>query len=462
MMKKSLFKAVAMVLVLLLVAIPLSVSAAKKVDAYTIYKATPVVDGKIDDLYRYVGETKITLSLLGDETTNAFGYAKVVWDETFLYAIVDVNDSTVGGGWVWGTSYWDYDSAEVFLDEENNSEGDVPISQFRVATDGLISGMLQHVSCDEAGLRNEYTDFIGKREKNAKGYVVEMAIPWSRIEPKAGTVIGLAFQINDDKAKAGEELGQITSATTAMWDCSTYRDYTLSDETVESLKKSDQASGNTQGGTTGGSGSNQGGSGVTQTIINSNLEFDVIAESETLTLEAVNGTIPDDAMLTVEKVTDIDTLIELKSALAKDAEKITAYSISARGMEPDGLKGKIKGIFTLPDNYDKEKTAILFILPDGKYEIVPMEMQDDGTIIASISKIGTLVVAEKISAVAEEKSDDEKKTEVKTEKAIDYNQIFIMILIVVLALCLIAIVCMYIFVFRAVPAKNKKNSKEEK
>ena len=87
MMKKSLFKAVAMVLVLLLVAIPLSVSAAKKVDAYTIYKATPVVDGKIDDLYRYVGETKITLSLLGDETTNAFGYAKVVWDETFLYAI---------------------------------------------------------------------------------------------------------------------------------------------------------------------------------------------------------------------------------------------------------------------------------------------------------------------------------------------------------------------------------------
>ena len=71
-------------------------------------------------------------------------------------------------------------------------------------------------------------------------------------------------------------------------------------------------------------------------------------------------------------------------------------------------------------------------------------------------------VVKKVSAVAEEKSDDEKKTEVKTEKAIDYNQIFIMILIVVLALCLIAIVCMYIFVFRAVPAKNKKNSKEEK
>ena len=254
-MKRKMAKAVALFVALILLAASFTVSAAKP-KKLSIYRATPMVDGTIDAVYGGVEELRINLHRSGDEAKNANGWAKVVWDDEYLYAVFNVTDKTIGGNWSENKSYWATDSVELFLDEENNSAGDVPISQFRLDRAGKITGMLQHVTCDEAALRAEYGGFIGVVKSNPDGYVVEMAIPWTRIKPKADTTkIGLAFQINDVWSTDSIEAdAQITNATPSMWACETYYDYTLISDKAESLiesekdtssKNNDKTTGNT-------------------------------------------------------------------------------------------------------------------------------------------------------------------------------------------------------------------------
>ena len=240
-MKRKAVRAIALFVALILLVASFTVSAAKP-KKLSIYRGTPMVDGTIDTLYGGVEEIKINLHRSGEDAKNASGWAKVVWDDEFLYAVFNVTDKTIGSAWSQNKSYWATDSAELFLDEENNSAGDVPISQFRVDKEGKITGMLQHAKCDEANLRAEYGGFIGVVKAVTDGYVVEMAVPWTRITPKADTTkIGLAFQINDvwslDSIEAD---AQITNATPSMWACETYYDYTLISDKAESLLESEK------------------------------------------------------------------------------------------------------------------------------------------------------------------------------------------------------------------------------
>ena len=445
-MKRKMAKVIALFVALILLVSSFTVSAAKP-KKLSIYRATPMVDGTIDAVYGGVEELRINLHRSGDEAKNASGWAKVVWDDEYLYAVFNVTDKTIGGSWSENKSYWHTDSVELFLDEENNSAGDVPISQFRIDKQGKITGMLQHATCDEAGLRSEYGGFVGAVKANNDGYVVEMAVPWTRIKPVANTTkIGLAFQINDVwSADSTEADAQITNATPSMWACETYYDYTLISDKAESLLEGEKDTSSKDNNKTNNTSSTN---SELQQIMNA-ADLKTYAEAEGVKLEGAKDAFASEPKITVEKVADTAAI---QTTLGTTAAKFTALEIKS-DVAPTG---KIKATFNTPDGYDTSKIAVLLIA-DGKASVVPFAAAKDGkTIVASLTKFGTYAVVEKsASAIAEEEKEQNSDDDTSADgEAIDMNKILVIILIGVIVVCLLAIICMYIFVFKAKPKKK--------
>ena len=445
-MKRKMAKIIALCVALILLVASVTVSAAKP-KKLSIYRATPMVDGTIDAVYGGVEELRINLHRSGDEAKNASGWAKLVWDDEYLYAVFNVTDKTIGGSWSENKSYWHTDSVELFLDEENNSAGDVPIAQFRIDKQGKITGMLQHVTCDEAGLRAEYGGFVGVVKTNNDGYVAEMAIPWTRIKPVANTTkIGLAFQINDVWSTDSTEAdAQITNATPSMWACETYYDYTLISDKAESLIESGKDTSSKDNNKTNNTSSTN---SELQQIMNA-ADLKTYAEAEGVKLEGAKDAFASEPKITVEKVADTAAI---QTTLGTTAAKFTALEIKS-DVAPTG---KIKATFNTPEGYDASKIAVLLIA-DGKATVVPFAAAKDGkTVVASLTKFGTYAVVEKsASAIAEEEKQNDDNNDTAVDGAsIDMNKILVIVLISVIVVCLLAIICMYIFVFKAKPKKK--------
>ena len=243
-MRRFLLKLTVAAMLLTLIFSMVTVSAASA----NIPKGTPTLDGVEEEMWKNASaKIPMNFSLAGLEDTNATGYARVMWDDKFLYCIGVIKDSTPTTGLKDPENPWFTDSFEVFLDEENKGTGDIPIAQFRVDTQGKFSGMLQHVTKDEAGMRSEYKDTKYAVKTNETGYVVEIAIPWTRIKPTADkTEIGLEFQINDEKDNSGYQDGKISSSVPNIWKCETYRNLVLSSKVVKNPEASkDNSTGTT-------------------------------------------------------------------------------------------------------------------------------------------------------------------------------------------------------------------------
>ncbi len=240
---KTIFKRAAVLLaVAVLVVSSFSVSAAKPKN--TILKGTVTVDGEIDAVWENAKAIQLTLHKEGDESKNASGYAKVLWDKDFLYCIGVVTDATPTKAYRNDDSYWNHDSFEFFVDEANARVDKNSIAQFRVDIFGKFTGMLNDTVLDEAGMRAKYPKFKGASKKTDSGYVVEMAMPWTLVSPKGDTSkLGIAFQINDDQDNSGENEGQINSPVPNMWNPMLYPTFTLSNDKAEA-PKSDTSSRN--------------------------------------------------------------------------------------------------------------------------------------------------------------------------------------------------------------------------
>lgn len=231
-MKTFLKRAAVLLVVILVVVSSFSVSAAKIKNP--ILSGTVDVDGEIDAVWESATAIQLTLHKVGDESKNASGYAKMLWDDKFLYCIGVVTDNTLTKSYRNKDSYWWHDSFEFFVDEANARVDKNSIAQFRVDVFGKFTGMLNDTVLDEAGMRAKYPKFKGASKKNANGYVVEMAMPWTLISPKGDTSkLGIAFQINDDQDSKGENDGIINSPVPNMWNPMLYPVFTLSSEKAE-------------------------------------------------------------------------------------------------------------------------------------------------------------------------------------------------------------------------------------
>jgi hypothetical protein len=127
-----------------------------------------------------------------------------VWDDDNLYVAIRVTDSKVCS--VQGTASWQLDSAEIYLDPQNN----------RRATydEWDVQMILKYVDIDEVEYGTNTVNFPGaevRGRETVSGYIIEAAIPWSglNVDPTVGTMIGFDIGVNDDDGACASRDGEL-------------------------------------------------------------------------------------------------------------------------------------------------------------------------------------------------------------------------------------------------------------
>jgi len=153
-------------------------------------RGTPVVDGQAEATWNQAPAAPIALG----PRSSATGEVRLLWDDSFLYALVTVTDPTLDDS---ATNPWEQDSVEVFLDQNNRKTGSYEgdDGQFRVNFRNVTS------------FNGHTPNFRSSARVVPGGYVVEMAMAIDAIQPQVGMVVGFDAQINDAEGK-GVRTGQ--------------------------------------------------------------------------------------------------------------------------------------------------------------------------------------------------------------------------------------------------------------
>ena len=148
-----------------------------------VKKGTVNVDGEVDEAWDSAEAVKLDIAIGADVECDA----KLLWDETYLYVLMDVKDSVLNEA---SEDDYQQDSVEVFIDENHakagSYEGDD--KQYRVSYTNKQS--FNGEKCIEDNIDSAAVETDG-------GYIVELRMKWTDITPASGTEIGLELQVND-------------------------------------------------------------------------------------------------------------------------------------------------------------------------------------------------------------------------------------------------------------------------
>jgi endo-1,4-beta-xylanase len=153
-----------------------------------VYKApygTPVMDGEIDEIWQKAPIVNTDTFVMSEQGATAA--VRLLWDETHLYVLADVNDTLLSDS---SNLVHERDSFEVFLDENN---GKTPAFekddyQYRVNFNNKPSW--------GGGAKLDY--FRSVTVITDTGYLIELEIDFQNVTGKAGMQMGLDLQVNDD------------------------------------------------------------------------------------------------------------------------------------------------------------------------------------------------------------------------------------------------------------------------
>jgi len=170
---------------------------------------TPVIDGKIDDIWKNV-PVLMTDRQVEDDNSLTDGQSisqasiKCLWDDGHLYCLAEVKDDNISNE---ASEDWEQDSVEFFVDENMSKAGtyDDDDAQYRTTAKGVES-------CGETTSGENYTSKVSKVDG---GYIVEASI---KLETNAGKKIGFDTQINNDP-------GTGSRGSIAKWNDSTNETY---------------------------------------------------------------------------------------------------------------------------------------------------------------------------------------------------------------------------------------------
>jgi hypothetical protein len=166
--------------------------------ALKIYKVgiPPIIDGTIDAIWNNVNvkpmnATKVLTGTISD-ANDLSGFAKVLWDNTYIYLLSVVTDDTKKND---SPNSYDDDAVEFYFDANNDkaksyATGDV---QYTFGwNDGTVVGVLPS--------GRSTTGITYSSVSTTTGYIIEARIPWATIpvSPVAGKELGIDFMINDD------------------------------------------------------------------------------------------------------------------------------------------------------------------------------------------------------------------------------------------------------------------------
>lgn len=150
---------------------------------------TPVIDGKIDEVWNTTNAYVVENCTL--EFKEYKGYIKVLWDENYIYVLSKVYSSQYDKS---SSEPYKHDSVDVYIDENMNGSTGYLTDDYQVRSDfeGEVTG-------------NNYPDFTKVKtgtEKFDGGFIVEMAIPLVTKTPEEGLTVGFEILMN-----ASETLG---------------------------------------------------------------------------------------------------------------------------------------------------------------------------------------------------------------------------------------------------------------
>jgi endo-1,4-beta-xylanase len=154
-----------------------------------VKKAAITVDGTMEDAWKAADVLKTEAVAMGDGKS-AYAEFRVLWDENFLYVLADVKDAKLSDS---NSNAWEQDSIEIVIDQNNGKTAKYQADdgQYRISFKNKVSS---GGAADTAKLKSATA-------VTATGYIVEAAIPFTKIAAAAGTKIGFDLQVNDDSGK---------------------------------------------------------------------------------------------------------------------------------------------------------------------------------------------------------------------------------------------------------------------
>ncbi len=156
-------------------------------------QGTPIVDGKIDDIWADANVLDISTYSMG---AGATGTARVLWDKDYIYVLAEVTDPVLSAA---SANTYEQDTVEIFLDENNHKTTAYESDDIQARTNYLGEKSVTDGLSTDA--------FVSAAATTSGGYLVEFAIPTTLGGFKANQVVGFDAQINDD----GDGEGKRTS-----------------------------------------------------------------------------------------------------------------------------------------------------------------------------------------------------------------------------------------------------------
>lgn len=155
----------------------------KATNTASVGLGTVKIDGEKDAIWDKVAsiQTKtVTMGKAGAEAS-----FKLLWDQKFLYVWAEVSDPVLSDA---SGNAHEQDSVEVFIDQNNAKSGNYQAddAQYRV-----------NFKNKQSFGGNPDRGFKSFAKVQGGGYLVEMAIPLSTIDPAEGITIGFDLQVND-------------------------------------------------------------------------------------------------------------------------------------------------------------------------------------------------------------------------------------------------------------------------
>lgn len=125
-----------------------------------------------------------------------------------------------------------------------------------------------------------------------------------------------------------------------------------------------------------------------------------LLQTDTVIMKAPDGALPKNASVTVTAVTVGSTFNTARRALGDIAERFVLYEITAtsdnKTVQPTG---EITATFDIPEGYEPNHTAIVYITPGGAAEVLVSKVDKTaGTVTAELSHFSTYAVAELYTA----------------------------------------------------------------
>ena len=188
----------------------------------SVVKGTPEVDGKVDKVWENAKDVELTIT--GGTHPNATASAKVLWDESKLYVLMNVKDDVLDAS---AEAVHEKDSVEVFIDENNEKSDAFQADDKQYRINYLNETSFNGDKCLEENCEHAVT-------LTDDGYMVEAAFAWTDITPEVGQAIGFDVQIND--GANGGRIGTRTwyDETGNGWSAPrVYGEVTLADATTE-------------------------------------------------------------------------------------------------------------------------------------------------------------------------------------------------------------------------------------